>query len=82
MVLEFTEIASIVNDAFTNLPSPEKAAGMLDKKSPATIQPLGQGWLYNQVATRRNIKRICNLFQAQEVTIQGGVGDPEIAFGL
>ena len=30
----------------------------------------------------RNIKKICNSFQAQEVVIQSGTGDPEIAFGL
>ena len=80
--LEFTKTASIVNDAFTNLPRPEKAAGMLAENSSAMIPPLGQGWLCDQVTTRRNIKRICNLFQAQEVTIQGGVGGPEIAFRL
>ena len=66
----------------TNLPRSEMAAGMLAEKLPATILPLGQGWLCDQVATRRNIKRISNSFQAQEVTIQGGVGGPEIAFGL
>ena len=56
--------ASIVNDAFTNLPSPEMAAGMLDKKLPATILPLGQGWHCDQVAALlMNIKRICNLFK-------------------
>ena len=84
MALEFTKTASIVNDAFTNLPRPEMAAGMLAEKLHATILPLGQGWLCDQaVATLlMNIKRICSLFQAQEVTIQGGVGDPEITFGL
>ena len=83
MALEFTETASIVKDAFTNLPIPEMAAGMLDKKFPATIPPLGQGWHCDQVATLlMNIKRICSLFQAQEVTIQSRVGGPEIAFGL
>ena len=41
MVLEFTETAPIVNDAFTNLPRSEKAAGMLDKKLPAMILSLG-----------------------------------------
>jgi hypothetical protein len=30
---------------FTNLHRPEKAAGMLDEKSSATILPLGQGWM-------------------------------------
>ena len=71
-------------------PRPEKAAAIPTKKLPAMILPLGQGWLCDQVATllmncsARSIKatRICNLFQAHEVTIQGGVGDPEIAFGL
>ena len=84
VALRFTEIAPIVNDAFTNLPRPEMAAAMLDEKSPATILPLGQGWLYVQdVATLLiNIKRICSSFQAQEVTIQSRVGGPEIAFGL
>jgi len=51
MALEFTETAPIVNDAFTNLPSPEMAAGMLDEKLPATIPPLGQGWHCDQVTT-------------------------------
>jgi len=51
MALEFTKTASIVNDTFTNLPRPEMAAGMLAEKLPATILPLGQGWLCDQVAT-------------------------------
>ena len=42
MALEFTKTASIVNDAFTNLPRPEMAAGTLAEKSPATILPLGK----------------------------------------
>jgi hypothetical protein len=56
---------------FTNLPRPKKAAAMLGKDGSVTKMQL---W--------RNIKRICNLFQVQEVTIQSRVGDPEIAFGL
>jgi len=83
MVLEFIETAPIVMDIFTNLPRPEKAAGMLAEKLPATIPPLGQGWHCDQVATLlMNIKRICSSFQAQEVTIQSRVCGPEIALGL
>ena len=37
MALEFTDTAPIVNDTFTNLPRPEKAAGTLDEKLPAMI---------------------------------------------
>ena len=41
MALEFIKTAPIVKDAFTNLPRPEEAAGMLAEKLPAMIPPLG-----------------------------------------
>jgi len=63
---------------FPHSTRPEKAAATLAEKSPAMILPLWQGWFCDQVA---NIKRICNLFQAHEVTIQSRVGGPEIALG-
>ena len=71
--LEFTETASIVNDAFTNLPRPEMAAAMLDEKLPATILPLGQGWHCDQVATLLiNIKRICSSFKHRRSQSRAG----------
>jgi len=72
--LEFTETASIVNDAFTNLPRPEMAAGMLDKKLPAMIPPLGQGWHCDQVTTLlMNIMRICSLFKLRRSQFRAGL---------
>ena len=69
---------------FTNLPRSEIAAGMLAEKLPATISTLGLGKDGSMTKSQlwRNVKRICNLFQAQEVAIQSRVGGPEIAFGL
>ena len=59
------------------------AAGMLAEKLPATIPPLGQGWHCDQaIATLEEYQENLQLVQAQEVTIQSRVGDPEIAFGL
>ena len=73
MALEFTKTVSIVNDAFTNLPRPEKAAGMLAEKSPATIPPLGQGWHCDQVTTLlMNIMRICSLFKLRRSQFRAG----------
>jgi len=74
----------IGNDTFTNLPRLEKmAAGMLADKLTATILHLGKDGSVTKLSQLwRNIKRICSLFQAQEVAIQNGVGGPEIVFGL
>ena len=73
MALEFTKTASIVNDAFTNLPRPEKTAGMLVEKLPATILPLGKDGSVTKLQLWRNIKRICSSFKHRRSQFRAGL---------
>ena len=52
----------------------------VSRKFPAMILPLRMApWPGHKLW--RNIERICNSFQAQEVAIQNGVGGPEMHLG-